>query len=77
MFIKIKVKTGSRQEQVRKISEDLYEVDLREEAENNAANDRLVAIFRELYKGAETGRTSIRIVKGHHSPHKIISVETK
>ncbi len=38
MFIKIKVKTGSRTEKVEKKSDDLYLVSVKEKAERNMAN---------------------------------------
>ena len=70
MFIKIKVKTGSRTEKVEKKADDLYLVSVKEEAERNMANDRVLEIFRSLYPNQ-----SVNLVKGHHSPAKIVEVE--
>jgi uncharacterized protein YggU (UPF0235/DUF167 family) len=69
MFIKIKVKTGSRTEKVEKKADDLYFVSVKEEAERNLANKRVLEIMRALYP-----KKSVKLVKGHHSPTKIIEV---
>jgi uncharacterized protein YggU (UPF0235/DUF167 family) len=69
MFIKIKVKTGSRTEKVEKKADDLYFVSVKEEAERNMANERVLEIFRSLYP-----KQSVKLVKGQRSPAKIICV---
>ena len=69
MFIKIKVKTGSRTEKVEKKADDLYFIFVKEEAERNMANERILEIFRSLYPGK-----SVKLVRGHHSPSKMIEV---
>jgi uncharacterized protein YggU (UPF0235/DUF167 family) len=69
MFIKIKVKTGSRTEKVEKKAEDLYFVSVKEEAERNMANRRVLGIFREMFPGKR-----VNLVKGHHSSSKMIEV---
>jgi uncharacterized protein YggU (UPF0235/DUF167 family) len=70
MFIKIKVKTGSRTEKVEKKADDLYFVSVKEEAERNMANGRVLQLFRDLYP-----KKSIKLIKGHHSPAKIVEVK--
>ena len=69
MFIKIKVKTGSRTEKVEKKADDLYFVSVKEEAERNMANRRVLRIMREMFPGK-----SVKLVKGHQSPAKIMVV---
>ena len=69
MFLKIKVKTGSRTEKVEKKADDLYLVSVKEKAERNMANERSLEIFRSLYPNQ-----SVKLVKGHHSPAKILDV---
>ncbi|OHA16864.1 MAG: hypothetical protein A3C79_00865 [Candidatus Taylorbacteria bacterium RIFCSPHIGHO2_02_FULL_45_28] len=69
MLIKVRVTVGARAEKVVKKTDDLYVVSVKEKAEQNEANKRVLEIFRKLYP-----RKSVRIVKGHHSPSKIVEV---
>lgn len=71
MYIKVRIKTGSKREIIKKISEDHFEVSVREKAERNLANTRVREIIAE-----ELGLSirKVRIIKGHHSPSKILSV---
>lgn len=71
MYIKIKVIAGVKKELVERVSEDALHISVREEAEMNQANRRVLAIVRELYPAAG----DVRLVSGHHSPAKIVSVE--
>ena len=70
MYIKVKVITESKREEVKKIKDDHYDISLKEKAENNKANNRILEIFREIYPNV-----SIKIISGHHSPSKIISID--
>lgn len=69
MYIKVKVTTKAKKEIVKKVRDDYYEISLREPAERNLANTRILEIMRKIHKGA------VRIISGHHSPSKIISVD--
>ena len=70
MYIKVKVKSGAKREVVEKNSEDNFHISVREKAERNMANNRILEIFRNMHRGKP-----VKIVSGHHSPSKIISVE--
>ncbi len=72
MYIKVKVTAGTGKETFKKISDDHFEVSVKEKAERNMANGRvleLVARHFEIPKG------KVKIVSGHHSPGKIFSVD--
>ena len=69
MFIKIKVTAGSKKEKVEKKAEDLYFVSVKEEAERNLANRRVI----EIVKGMHPGK-SVRIIHGHRGSSKMIEV---
>jgi uncharacterized protein YggU (UPF0235/DUF167 family) len=69
MFIKIKATAGSKKEKVEKKSDDLYLVFIKEKAERNMANKRILEIMRSLYPNK-----SIKLVKGQRSPAKMIEV---
>lgn len=71
MYIKVKVQVGSKKEKIEKKSEDRYVVSVREPAERNLANTRVREIFAILF---EINIKSIRIISGHQSSSKILSV---
>lgn len=71
MYVKIQVIPESRHERVTKEAEDRLVVAVREKAERGAANRRVVQLLA-AYFGVGT---RIRLVGGHHSPHKIVSVD--
>ena len=70
MYIKIRAKTGAKNEIVNKISDDHYEISVKEPAENNRANRKILKIIRSLYPGS-----AVKVISGHHSPGKIVSIE--
>lgn len=69
MYLKLKVIPDSKMEKVEKLSDDSWRIWVRVPAENNAANSRVLELVR-----SEFPNTSIRIVSGHHSPSKIVSI---
>ena len=69
MYLKIKVVPDAKEEKIEQLKDDEYRVWVKVPAENNLANSRVVEIFRVKFPG-----TSIRIIGGHHSPSKIISI---
>jgi len=69
MYLKIKVIPDAKAEKVEKMSEDSWRVWVRVPAENNAANTRLLELIRDAFP-----HTSVRIISGHHSPSKIVSI---
>lgn len=72
MYIKVHVIAGSRKESLSKISDDHFNVSVREEAERNMANKRTAQLVAAHF-GVLPHR--VRIVSGHHSPGKILSVD--
>ncbi len=72
MYIKIRIIPNSKKEKVDKVSEDHYKVSVKQKAENNMANTRLLEIMHTEYPNSV-----IRIISGHHSPSKILSIEKR
>lgn len=72
MYIKVRIIPNSKKEKVDKVSEDHYKVSVKQKAENNLANNRLLEIMH-----AEYPNSVIRIISGHHSPSKILSIEKR
>jgi uncharacterized protein (TIGR00251 family) len=71
MYIKVRVVPEAKQEGVKKIKEDTFQVAVKEPAENNRANKRLLFMLAEHF-GLSVG--ALRIVSGHQSPSKILTV---
>ena len=72
MYIKIKVTADAKKEKFEQKSEDLFEIAVKEKAKQNMANERVrevVARHLGIIKG------KVRIISGHRSPSKIISVD--
>jgi uncharacterized protein YggU (UPF0235/DUF167 family) len=71
MYIKVAVVAGVKKEIVVRDREDHYTISVREPAERNMANARIREIIaREM--SVSVGR--VRIISGHQSPHKILSI---
>jgi uncharacterized protein YggU (UPF0235/DUF167 family) len=70
MLIKVRARTGAKNESLRKAG-DRYEIAVREKPERNAANARILALL-----AAELGAPlkKLRIVKGHRSPSKTVAL---
>lgn len=69
MYLKLKVIPDAKEEKVEKLSDDSWRIWVRVPAENNSANSRVLELVRQDFPG-----TSVRIVSGHHSPSKIVSI---
>ena len=63
---------GAGKESFRKKSEDHFEVSVREKAERNMANTRLLELVAEHFK---VPVNKVRIINGHHHPSKLLVVE--
>ena len=70
MLIKVRVTADARAEKVVRKSDDHFLVSVKEPAERNMANKRVLQIFRGLYP-----KKSVKLVKGHQSPAKIVEVK--
>lgn len=68
-LLRVKVHTNSSQEKVEKISEDSYEVWIKEKAIDNKANNYLEKFLKKYF-----GK-SVRIKSGFTSKNKIIEIE--
>ena len=71
MYIKVKVIAGAKKETVKKISNTSYALSVKEPALQNRANARVVAI---IAAACGVPVANVRIINGHHSPSKMLSV---
>ncbi|HCC06467.1 TPA: hypothetical protein DEP94_03900 [Candidatus Nomurabacteria bacterium] len=69
MYLKLKVITDSKIEKIEKLKDDEYRIWTKMPAENNLANTRVLEIIRNEYPNQP-----VRLISGHHSPSKIVSV---
>ena len=74
MYVKVKVFAGARKEQVKEVGENRYEIYVKEKAERNMANTRVIEIVADLYK---INKNAVEIFSGHHGPSKLLSIKTE
>lgn len=72
MFIKVIATPGARKERITKVKDNEFHIAVREPAERNMANKRIVTLVAEAC-GVST--TKVRLLTGHHSRSKIVSVD--
>ncbi|OHA79532.1 MAG: hypothetical protein A2747_03775 [Candidatus Yonathbacteria bacterium RIFCSPHIGHO2_01_FULL_44_41] len=71
MYIRVRVIAGARKESFEAGSEDSFLLSVKEPAEGNRANTRVLEIIARHFGMASK---QIRIISGHHSPGKILSI---
>jgi uncharacterized protein YggU (UPF0235/DUF167 family) len=71
-YIHVKVSAGVGKESFKKKKEDHFEISVRERAERNMANTRVLALVAEHFK---IPAKKVRIVNGHHHPSKLLIIE--
>lgn len=71
MYIKVKVTAGVKKENTERIKEDQFKISVKEKAERNMANQRVIEILAKEF-GVSVDK--IRIISGHHHPSKIFSI---
>lgn len=71
MYIHLKVHTQAKAEKFVKLKEDHFEIWVKEKAERNLANKRIIEVVRENFPKAKM----VRIISGAQSPSKLISVD--
>ncbi len=71
-YIHVKITPEAKKEAIEKISEDHFTIAVRERAERNMANRRAVELVSRFFK---LPIRAVKIVLGHHSRSKIVSVE--
>lgn len=71
MYIKARVTAGAKQESLVQKSPDTLHISVREKAERNMANARVIGLIAAHFG---IPRTKVRIINGHQSPSKLLSV---
>jgi len=73
MYVKIHVVPGAKREKVEQTRSDHFDISVKEKAKNNMANMRVREIIAQWF---EVLPGKVRIVSGHHSASKILSVDS-
>lgn len=72
MYIKVNVIAGAKKEIFKQKNNDHFDVSVKEEAERNMANTRVIELVAEHFKIA---KNKVRIINGHHHPSKLLSID--
>ena len=72
MYIKIRVTPDAKEEKFCQKTKDHFTISVREEAERNLANGRVLELVARHFK-LPVGK--VRIISGHHSSSKILNVD--
>ena len=71
-YIHVKVKAGVKKESFVQKTEDSFEISVREKAQRNQANTRVLELVAEHFK---VPVSRVRIINGHKHPSKLLIVE--
>jgi len=72
MYIHVKVKAGMKKESFVVKTEDSFLISVKEKAEHNMANVRVLELVAIHFK---IPKNKVRIVNGHRSPSKLIVLD--
>ena len=71
-YVHAKVTAGAKKESFKQKSEDHFEISVKEKAERNMANKRVLELIAQHFK---VPISKVRIVNGHRHPGKLIVIE--
>ncbi|HEY4494391.1 MAG TPA: DUF167 domain-containing protein [Candidatus Paceibacterota bacterium] len=71
-YIHVKVIAGARKESFQEKSDDHFEVSVKEKAERNMANARILELVALYFK---VSVNKVRIINGHRSPSKLLVLD--
>ena len=70
-YIKVKVRTNQKKENIISVGSNRFEIDVTEKPERNLANKRIIEILNDFYKNPEGG---VKIINGQQSPVKLFKI---
>ena len=71
-YIHVAVIAASKKESLKKKSKDHFEISVKEKAERNMANTRVLELVALHFK---ISKNKVRIVNGHRHPSKLLVIE--
>ena len=72
MYVHVKVTAGAKKEIWKNKSTDHFEVSVKEKAERNEANNRVLLLVASHFK---VPVNKVRIINGHRHPSKLLVIE--
>lgn len=72
MHIRVRAEPGAKRYNIKKESDTVYRISVKEPAEHNLANDRIKEMLA-IELGVTAGK--IRMITGHRSPNKMFDVQ--
>lgn len=72
IYVKVVVNAGAKKEKFDQKSKDHFEISVKEKAEKNMANKKVIEIIALFYN---VSIKKVRIINGHHHPHKLLVVD--
>jgi uncharacterized protein YggU (UPF0235/DUF167 family) len=72
MYVKVRVIANQRKELFEALKENSFKVSVKEKAERNLANARVIQIIADHFK---VHKEKVKIINGHHSPSKLLVVQ--
>lgn len=73
-YIKVLVYADSKKEKIILKKKDFFEIYVKEKAQRNMANNRILELLSLYFK---ISKNKIRIINGHHHPSKLLVIEEK
>lgn len=74
MYIKVVVISGAKKEKITEKSKDHFDISVKEKAEKNMANKRVIELLASHFK---VPVPKVRIINGHHHPHKLLVIDNE
>lgn len=71
MYIQVKVKAGQRREMVEQVTDNRFIISVKEKAERNLANTRVIELVALHFS---LPSEQVKIISGHTSPTKLLSL---
>jgi len=72
MYIKVIVQAFAKKESFLKKSKDHFRISVKEKAQRNMANTRVIELMAEHF---QIPKNKVHIINGHHHPSKLLSVD--
>lgn len=72
MYIKVNVIAGAKKEIFKAKSKDHFDISVKEKAQRNGANTRVIELVTLHFK---LPKNKVRIINGHHHPSKLLSID--
>ena len=72
MYIKVKVTPSSKKEKIEKINDNTFSISVKEPAERNLANNRVIDLIARHFN---INPKKVRMISGHHNRNKMLSVD--